>query len=97
MESPQPLLPDLANLQHRNAATVTALERRLSQVLGESVWRESGLGAPVDIDALQRRSTKLGQANIALRAELVERGEELDAARATDRELRTRLSTPSRW
>jgi hypothetical protein len=94
--SRESLLADLANLQHRNtrmAQTITMLEQRLSQALGEAVWRDSGLGAPLDVDALQRRITELEQANLSLRAQLDERGEELDAARATNRELMTRLNT----
>lgn len=94
--SRESLLADLANLQHRNtrmAATIAALELRLSQAFGETVWRESGLGAPVDIDALQRQIGELEQTNIALRAELAEREDELDAACTTNRELMTRLNT----
>lgn len=33
-------------------ARVQQLEKRLSDALGEEAWRESGLGAPADIDAL---------------------------------------------
>lgn len=93
------LLADLVNLQQRNtrlATTITALERRLSQELGEAAWRESGLGAPLDVDALQRRITELEQTIVELRADLGERDDELDAARAANRELMTRLNAPSR-
>jgi hypothetical protein len=56
------LQADLANAQARNArlvGRVEQLERRLSEALGEQVWRESGFGAPADIDELQRRITRL--------------------------------------
>ncbi|UQW99301.1 hypothetical protein [Streptomyces sp. RerS4] len=49
---------DLANALEANkclTARIRQLEKRLSSQLGESVWSESGLGAPVDIDQLQRR------------------------------------------
>ena len=49
------------------AQTITTLERRLSEALGEAVWKESGLGAPLDIDSLQRRITELEHANVELR------------------------------
>ena len=34
---------------------VRQLEKRLSEALGEQAWRESGLGAPADIDALSQK------------------------------------------
>jgi RimJ/RimL family protein N-acetyltransferase len=36
-------------------ARIHQLEQRLSQTLGEHTWRESGLGAPTDINALHQR------------------------------------------
>ena len=36
-------------------ARVQQLEKRLSEALGEQAWRESGLGAPADIDALNQQ------------------------------------------
>ena len=45
----------------RLAARVHQLEHRLSQALGEQAWRESGLGAPADIDALNQKITHLEQ------------------------------------
>ncbi|MFE3001038.1 DUF6262 family protein [Nocardia sp. NPDC059246] len=94
--SRESLLADLVNLQARNARmaqTISTLERRLSETLGEDVWRTSGLGAPTDIDTLQRRITELEQINLDLRDELAERQDELDAARDANRELITRLNT----
>ncbi|MCX4633072.1 hypothetical protein [Streptomyces sp. NBC_01443] len=63
------------------------LERRLSELLGERAWRESGLGAPVDREELQRQVCRLEQINIELTARLEERDAELEAARAANREL----------
>lgn len=94
--SRQSLLADLINLQSRNARmaqTITTLERRLTETLGEAAWRESGLGAPLDNETLQRRITELEQENVALRQQLADRDDELDAARATNRTLMTRLNT----
>ncbi|WP_310729430.1 DUF6262 family protein [Streptomyces sp. N2A] len=89
------LKADLANALGRNkrlAARVRQLEKRLSQTLGEAVWAESGLGAPADIDQLQRRITMLEQELIDTRGQLEERAEELEAARAANRELTRSLN-----
>jgi outer membrane protein TolC len=90
------LQADLANCQARMArsdARVRQLEKRLSEALGEQVWRESGLGAPDDVEQLKFRINTLEQQVVDLRLQLEERAEELDAARATNRELMTRLNT----
>jgi Family of unknown function (DUF6262) len=73
---------------------VQHLERRLSDALGEHAWRESGLGAPADIDALRQQITRLEQQAIDLRLQLQERDEDLAAARAANRELMARLNAP---
>ncbi len=75
-------------------ARVQHLEKRLSEALGEQAWRESGLGTPADIDALNQQITHLEQQAIDLRLQLEERDEDLTAARATNRELMTRINTP---
>ncbi|MEV2221293.1 hypothetical protein AB0E01_15585 [Nocardia vinacea] len=77
----------------RLAARVQQLEKRLSEALGEQIWRESGLGAPTDIDALHQRINQLEQRNIDLHQQLDERDDDLAAARATNREIMTRLNT----
>jgi len=77
----------------RQAARVHHLEKRLSQVLGEHAWRQSGLGAPDDIDALKQRITHLEQTVADLRLQLDERGDDLAAARAANRELMLRANT----
>lgn len=91
------LIADLANahdritrLSHEN----TQLRQRLSEQLGEQAWRESGLGPPDDIDRLHRRITELEQHTAEQRRQLAERDDELDATRATNRELMTRLNRP---
>jgi hypothetical protein len=75
---------------------IRQLEQRLSQALGEQTWRESGLGAPTDIDALHQRISHLEQQVIDQQQQLDERDEDLAAARATNRELMARLNTPTR-
>jgi hypothetical protein len=76
----------------RLSARVRQLEQRLSDGLGEQAWRESGLGAPADIDTLNQRITHLEQQAADLRLRLEERDDELAAARAANRELMTRLN-----
>ncbi|MFJ2867461.1 DUF6262 family protein [Kitasatospora sp. NPDC087314] len=71
----------------RLAEQVRQLEQRLSEVLGEQVWRTSGVGPPSDIDRLQARITELEQQNLDLNLQLGEKEEELSAARAANREL----------
>ena len=85
---------------HERAARLNArvqqLERRLSEALGEQAWRESGLGAPADIDALTQTITSLEQQAIDLRLQAEERDEELTAARAANRELMAQLNATAR-
>ncbi len=71
---------------------VQHLEKRLSEALGEQTWRASRLGAPDDIDALNQQITHFEQQVIDLRQQLTERDEDLAAARATNRELMTRIN-----
>ncbi len=92
------LQADLLNAQQRAArlaARVRQLENRLSQMLGEQAWHESGLGTPDDIDQLKHRIVTLEQHTVDLRLQLEERDQDLDAARAANRELITRLNAPS--
>jgi hypothetical protein len=48
---------------HERAARLNArvrqLEQRLSGLLGERAWQQSGLGAPADIDTLNHKITQL--------------------------------------
>ncbi|RSO09592.1 hypothetical protein DMH26_01015 [Streptomyces sp. WAC 05379] len=89
------LQADLANALERNkrlATRVRQLEKRLSQTLGEAAWAESGLGAPADIDQLQQRITMLEQNLADIQGQLDERDDELEAARAANRELTRALN-----
>ncbi|GAA3840942.1 hypothetical protein [Streptomyces chiangmaiensis] len=84
------LQADLANAQARNTrlvARIRQLEKRLSEALGEQVWRDSGLGAPADVEELQRTITRLEQQAVDLTASLEEREAELEAARDANRQL----------
>ncbi|WP_024800272.1 DUF6262 family protein [Nocardia sp. BMG51109] len=89
------LRADLANAQARVARLAghnMQLEKKLSELLGEQAWRESGLGPPVDVDRLRRQIITLEQQIVTLKAELEERDQELDAARAANRELFTNVN-----
>ncbi|MFD4432063.1 DUF6262 family protein [Nocardia sp. NPDC058497] len=84
------LKADLANAQARIARLASRnkqLEKKLSENLGEAAWRESGLGAPTDIDQLQRQITSLEQQVVELSNQLEERNQDLEAARAANREM----------
>ncbi|WP_433733292.1 hypothetical protein ACQP0C_13660 [Nocardia sp. CA-129566] len=81
------LKADLANANARIgrlAGHNKQLERKLSEMLGEQAWRESGLGAPADVDQLQRHIASLNQQLIDLRTQLEERDQDLAAARAAN-------------
>jgi hypothetical protein len=80
----------------RLRSRVRQLEKRLSKALGEQAWRESGLGTPADIDALNQKIIHLEQQAIDLRLQLEEQGEDLAAARAANRELMAQLNTTAR-
>jgi hypothetical protein len=89
------LQADLLAAQHRcarMAARTQQLETRLSELLGEQAWRESGLGAPDDFEQLKQRIVFLEQQVVDLQLQLEERDQELLAARAANRELMTRLN-----
>jgi len=91
------LQADLLNAQQRAArlaARVHQLEQRLSEALGEQAWHESGLGTPDDIDQLKQRIVTLEQHTVDLRLQLEERDQDLDAARAANRELMAQLNAP---
>jgi hypothetical protein len=77
-------------------ARVRQLEKRLSETLGEQVWRDSGLAAPADIDALNQKITHLEQQVIDLRLQLEEQDEDLAAARAANRELIAQLNATAK-
>jgi cell division protein FtsB len=99
--SRQSLLADLANLRAHNERLrrqVNKLARRLSEALGEEVFRASGLGGPDDTEALRRRVAELEQTVLDVRRQLEERTEELDAARTTNRDLMAEVNRlPGQW
>ena len=79
----------------RLAARVRQLEHRLSDALGEQVWRESGLGQPDELGLLKQQVTHLAEENPQLRGSLTERDQDLAAARTASRELMSRLNARS--
>jgi hypothetical protein len=90
--SKQSLLADLANLREQNQRLRrqnTELTARLSEVLGEEVFRASGIGRTDDSEALRTRVGQLEQQVLDLRQELEERTDDLTAARAANRDLMT--------
>jgi len=93
------LQADLLNAQQRAArlaGRVQQLEHRLSDLLGERAWHESGLGAPADIDTLKQQNLTLEQHIVDLRLQLEERDQDLAAARAANRELMAQLNATAR-
>ncbi|HEV8652109.1 MAG TPA: hypothetical protein VG276_22620, partial [Actinomycetes bacterium] len=99
--SRQSRLADLANLRAHNERLRrhnAKLARRLSDALGEEIFRASGLGGPDQTEALRRRVGELEQTTADLRQQLQERTEELEAARATNRELMAEVNRlPGPW
>jgi len=86
---------DLLAAQQRTVrlhTRVRQLEQRLSQLLGEQTWRESGLGAPDDVDGLKQHIVHLEQQAVDLHIQLDERDQDLAATRAANRELMTQLN-----
>jgi len=93
------LQADFLNAQQRAArlaARVQHLERRLSGLLGEQAWHESGLGTPADVDALKHQHQALEQHIVDLRLQVQEREQDLAAARAANRELMAQLNATTR-
>ena len=86
---------DLLNIRAQNTRLhqrIETLETRLSETLGETAFRSTGMGAPDDIRTLHQNLTDSEQQILELRRQLEERTEELAAARAAGRELMTQLS-----
>ena len=88
----RPTCSPRTNAPPGSSTRVQQLEKRLSEALGEQAWRESGLGTPADIDALNQTITHLEQQAIDLRLQLDERDQDLAAARGANRELMAQLN-----
>jgi chromosome segregation ATPase len=91
----QSLRADLAAAQERasrQAARICQLEHKLSELPGQQAWRDSRFGAPADIDALNQKITHLEQHVTDLRLQLERKDEDMQAARAANRELMTQLN-----
>ena len=75
-------------------ARIQQLENRLSEVLGDRAWRESGLGAPAGpgTGTGSQAIIYLEQQVTGQRLQLEERDEDLAAARAANRELMAQLN-----
>ncbi|MGW2587037.1 DUF6262 family protein [Streptomyces virginiae] len=89
------LMTDLATAHERNArltGRITLLEQRLSQLMGEQTWRDSGLGAPDSVEQIQKRVVQLEQEKGDLKLKLEEALEDLEASRAANRELTRALN-----
>ena len=76
----------------RQASRFRLLENKLSELLGDQAWRDSELGAPDDIDHLKCPIAQLEQQVVVLTDQLTERNQELDAARADNRDLINQLN-----
>jgi hypothetical protein len=76
----------------RLTTRIQQLEKRLSEMLGQQAWHDSGLGAPADAGALNHKITQLEQEVTGLRLQLEERDDELAAARAANRDLITQVN-----
>jgi hypothetical protein len=88
--SRQSLLADLANLQAQNQRLRQqnhSLTARLSELLGAEIVHASGIGRPDESGQLRNRVTELEQLILDLGQQLEERTDELDAARAANRDL----------
>jgi len=104
--SRQSMLADLANSRAQSGRLRrqnSKLAERLSEALGEEVFRASGLGGPAadETEALRRQVADLEQTVLDLRQQVEERTDELEAARTTNRDLMAELNRlnrlPGKW
>ncbi|MEV7197383.1 DUF6262 family protein [Streptomyces sp. NPDC093510] len=96
--SPASLRADLINAQDRAARLnrrVNQLEKKLSEALGQQVWRAADEEAHDDVGTLQRHVAALQQECADIHLRLDERDEELQVARTTNRELMAQLNRAS--
>jgi hypothetical protein len=78
-----------AGLTRRRQRVLYTLDRLAGT--GEEVFHASGVGGLDDTEQLRRRAAELEQTVLELRPQLQERTQELDAARATNRDLMAAL------
>ena len=64
----------------------------MSEVLGEQVFHDAGLTRTDETSTLRKRVAELEQQLLDRRQDLQDRDDELTAARATNRDLMTRLN-----
>jgi hypothetical protein len=89
------LLAENANLHEQNrrlSQRLNDLETRLSELMGQHAFEESGLGAPASTAALQTELKRQRQTALDLKRTLEERDEELAGAREANRRLMNELN-----
>ena len=86
---------ELANMHAQNtrlARHITLLETRLSEALGKQAYKASGLGVVDETSDLRRYIAELEQRTAELTEQLRDREDELNAARAANREFMAELN-----
>lgn len=94
--SQRSLLADCANLRAHNERLRqqnSALSQRLSELLGEQVFHEAGIGRTDEIKALREQVAEHEQELLDRRQDLQDRDDELFAARAANRDLIASLNS----
>jgi hypothetical protein len=89
------LRAEVANLKAQNLrllGQLAKLETRLSELMGEQVYRTNGIGAPDETASLREHVTELDQRLLDLQRELEDRTDSLNAARVANRELMAELN-----
>jgi chromosome segregation ATPase len=89
------LRTELANMHAQNSRLtrhITLLETRLSEALGKQAYKASGLGVVDETNDLRRSIAQLEQRTAELTDQLHDREDELNAARAANRELMAELN-----
>ena len=86
---------ELANMHAQNirlARHITLLETRLSEALGKRAYNASGLGVVDETSDLRRYIAELEQRTAELTEQLRDREDDLNAARAANREFMAELN-----
>ncbi|MGW7426051.1 hypothetical protein ACWGJB_39535 [Streptomyces sp. NPDC054813] len=82
--------------QHAARQAQRAARTQAFRSLGRTDLARIGLGGPTDVHALQERTALLEQEIVDLQRKLVDQDEDLDAARAANRELLAELNKTAR-